>query len=214
MKYYVLGALLIGTSLFGQPDGRILPRPYIRADLGPAITEDPDTDFFPAVGSATLDLDPGIRFGVAGGAMFGEFFGLELETGWIINEIDSITGFDEVDGHVSQVPFLVNAMFQFKNPTGLTPFLGAGAGGSATGINLDDADAGGFEVDGSAGDVVFAWQAFGGLKYELNDHLSVGIIYKYFWSGDAEWEVEDTSQDIDFEGTRTHSISAVVSFSF
>jgi opacity protein-like surface antigen len=190
------------------------PRPYFRGDVGPAITEDIDASFFPGVGSVTLDLDPGMRFSVAGGATFGDYFGLELETGWMFNEIDSISGFNDVDGYLTQVPFLVNAMFQFKNNTGLTPFIGAGAGGSATGINLDDADAGTFDVDGSAADVVFAWQVFAGLKYELNENLSVGLMYKYFWSDDGEWDVEDTAQDIQFEGTRTHSISAVVSYRF
>jgi OmpA-OmpF porin, OOP family len=214
MKCCILVGLLIATCVFGQPEGRIEPKPYVRGDLGVAITEDADASFFPGVGSVTMDLDPGIRFSAAGGALFGDYFALELETGWIINEIDSITGFNDVDGYVSQVPFLLNARFEFRNNTGLTPFIGAGAGGTATGINLDDADAGTFDVDGSAADVVFAWQAFGGLKYELNENLSVGIIYKYFWSDDAEWDVEDTTQDIIFEGARSHSISAVVSYKF
>lgn len=216
MKYYIPAGVLFATSLclLAQPQGRLEPRPYVRGDIGPVLTEDVDADFFPGAGSVTLDLDPGVRFGVAGGALFGDFFGLEFETGWILNEIDSITGFDDVDGWVSQVPFLVNATFQFKNNSGLTPFIGAGAGGAAIGINLDDAESGAVEVDGSASDVVFAWQAFGGLKYEINHNLSVGLIYRYFWSDDGEWDVEDTGQDIEFDGGRSHSISAIVSYSF
>ena len=214
MKYYLLAGLLSATCAFGQGQQRVEPRVYFRGDIGPAITEDADADFFPGAGSVTMEFDPGIRLSVAGGATFGDFFGLELETGWILNEIDSMTGFTDVDGYLSQVPFLLNATLQFRNTTGLTPFFGAGAGGTVTGINLDDADAGVFDLDGSAADAVFAWQAFGGLKYELNDNLSVGIIYKYFWSDDAEWDVEDTTQDIIFEGARSHSISAVVTYRF
>jgi opacity protein-like surface antigen len=214
MKYYVLAIALSATCVFGQPQGRVEQRGYIRGDLGPAITEDADADFFPGAGSVTLDLDPGMRFSVAGGALFGDYFALEVETGAIFNEIDSITGFDDVDGYVSQVPFLLNAAFEFKNNSGLTPFIGAGAGGVAIGINLDEAESATVELDGSAGDVVFAWQAFGGLKYEINENFSVGLVYKFFWGDDAEWEVDDTSQDIEFEGTRTHSISAMVSYKF
>lgn len=214
MKYYVLAFALIATCAFGQGREPAQIRPYVRGDVGPALTDDVNASFFPSVGSVTLDLDPGMRFSVAGGAEFGPFFALEFETGWTFNEIDSITGFNDVDGFVSQVPFLVNVILQFKNNTGLTPFVGAGAGGSAVGIDLDDADAGLVELDGTAGDVVFAWQAFGGLKYYINDNFSVGVVYKYLWSNDGEWEVEDTSQDIEFDGARSHSISAVVSYSF
>lgn len=218
MKYYLLAVVLSANCAFGQGRAGFEPRVYFRGDIGPAITDDMGARFPSSfgLGSATLDLDldPGMRFSVAGGAEFGDFFALDLETGWILNEIDSITGFDDVDGYVSQVPFLVNATFQLRNKTGLVPFIGAGAGGSASGINLDDADSATVELDGSAGDVVFAWQAFGGLKYELNDHLSVGLVYKYFWSDDGEWDVDDDSQDIRFEGARTHSISAVVSYRF
>lgn len=214
MKYYLLISTLIATCAFGQGRARVEPRGYFRGDIGPAISEDMGADFFPGVGSVTLDLDPGMRLGVAGGAEFGGFFALEFETGFIINGIDDIPGFIDVDGYVSQVPFLVNAIFQFRNNTGLTPFIGAGAGGSATGINLDDADALAVEVDGYASDVVFAWQAFAGLKFELNENLSVGIMYKYFWSDDGEWEVDDSIRDIEFEGMRSHSISAVVTFTF
>ena len=214
MKYYVLAIALSATSVLGQPQGRIEPRGYIRGDVGPAITDDADANFFPGAGSVTLELDPGMRFSVAGGALFGDYFALEFETGWILNEIDSITGFDDVDGYVSQAPFLINAVFEFRNNTGLTPFIGGGAGGAAIGIDLDEAESALVEVDGSAADIVFAWQVFGGLKYELNEHFSVGLVYKYFWGDDAEWEVDDTSQDIEFEGTRTHSISAMVSYKF
>lgn len=214
MKYCILLGVLSATCVFAQPRGSIEPRGYVRGDFGIALTKDADVSSFPGVGSARLDLDPGIRFSVGGGATFGDYFALEAETGWIINEIDSITGFDDVDGWVSQVPILVNAVFQFKNNTGVTPFIGGGVGGAAVGINLDDAVSSTVRVDGAAADFVFAWQGFGGVKYDINEHLSVGVIYKFFWTDDAEWEVEDTARDIRFEGTRTHSISAVVSYRF
>lgn len=213
MKYCILIVVFCATCVFGQ-QGRIQPRPYVRGDLGPSIVEDSDADFFPGSGSVSLELDPGIRFGVAGGAFFGDYFSLELETGWIINEVDSISGFTDVDAWLFQAPLLVNGMFQFKNNTGLTPFLGAGAGGNVLGIEIDDADSPSVSLDGDESDFVFAWQVFAGLKFEINNNLSVGIIYRYLWSDDAEWEVDDTAQDIEFDGAKTHSISAMVSYSF
>lgn len=216
MKYYVLAVLLCGTCVFAQPQpGRLEPRPYVRGDFGVSIVEDSDANFFPgSLGKVTLELDPGVRFSVAGGAMFGDIVGLELETGWLINEVDSITGFTDVDAWLYQIPFLVNVNFQFKNRTGLTPFIGGGAGGAAVGIDIDDADSPTVHLDGSEGDFVFAWHVFGGLRYEINDQLSVGLIYKFMWTDDAEWDVDNTAQDIHFDGTRTHSISAIVSYNF
>ena len=77
-----------------------------------------------------------------------------------------------------------------------------------------DAISGSVFVNGTASDVVFAYQAFGGLKYEINDRLAVGVIYKYFASGDPEWDVRRSGENISFKGTHTHSVSAVVTFRF
>lgn len=215
MKYcFVLLMLGVTAALSAGQSGASGGGPYLRVGLGAALTENTDAENFPGVGQTRLDLDAGLHLSVAGGVMFGDFFGLELETGCMVNEIDTISGFDEVDGYVAQLPFLVNAVVQLRNRTGLTPFIGAGAGGAASGIHLDNADSGSFQVEGSAGDVVFAWQLFGGLKLALGEHLSLGILYKYFGTGDAGWDLEDGSQDISFDGARSHSISAVVNFSF
>ena len=213
MKYCILIVLFCATSVFAQ-QGRIQPRPYVRGDLGPSIVEDTDAEFFPGAGSVSLELDPGIRFGVAGGAFFGDYFALELETGWSINEVDSISGFNDVDAWLYQAPLLVNGMFQFKNNTGLIPFFGAGAGGNIVGIDIDDADSPTLELDGDESDFVFAWQVFAGLKFEINNNLSVGLMYRYLWSDDVEWEVDNSAQDIEVDGVRTHSFSAAVRYSF
>ena len=180
MKYYALLGVLCSTCAFAQQHGRVEPRPYLRGDLGFAITEDMDVtldpSFVPATGgNVKMDLDPGSRFSVAGGAMFGDFFGLELETGFMYNEIDSISGFTDVDGWITQVPFLANAMFEIRTKVGLTPFIGGGAGGVGVGLDLDDADSPTVSLDGWESDFVFAWQVFGGLRYEINENLSVGL---------------------------------------
>jgi opacity protein-like surface antigen len=199
MKYYFLLLILSVTAITaaeqggGSGGGR-----YVRVGLGAAFTENAEANFLLA-GERGLELDPGFHLSVAGGVMFGDFFGLELETGFILNGISSISGFDNVDGYVVQVPFVANAVGQFRNRTALTPFIGAGAGGSLSISQVDRANSSVFEVEGSDAEVVFAWQLFGGLKYDLAEDLSLGILYKYFGTGD---------------GARSHTISAAVSFSF
>ena len=216
MKNYILAGVLGAGCVLSQAWGqeRIEPRPYIRGNFGLAITEDADVHAFPGAGDVRFDFDPGIHFNFAGGAMFGDYFALEAETGFIINEIDSISGFNDVDAWLSQVPLLINMRFEFKNQTGLTPFVGAGAGGAIIGISIDHARSSTTSLDGDDADWVFAWQAFGGVKYELNDQLSVGVMYKYFWADDAKWQVEGGFPDIRFDGTRSHLISAVVNYKF
>jgi len=77
--------------------------------------------------------------------------------------------------------------------------MGAGGGGSISAVNLDNANSGVFEVEGTDAEVVFAWQVFAGLKYHLGERLDLGVMYKYFATDD---------------GAQSHSISAMVSFGF
>src|SRR5687768_15677999 len=83
MKYCFLLLMLSVTAVIA--DG-----PYFRAGLGAALTENADADDFPLVGQTRLDLDAGFHLSAAGGMMFGDYFGLELETGFIVNEIGDI----------------------------------------------------------------------------------------------------------------------------
>ena len=188
---------------------------YFRGDIGPAETEDTEVrSFVGPVSAAKIEFDTGVRVGAAGGYSFCPWFALEAEIGWVYNEIDTISGGIAADARVMQAPFLGNAVLQYKNPTGLTPFIGAGAGVSLSILQIDDATDGAVSVEGAAGDTVFAWQAFGGLRYDFNKRLGVGVMYKYLSTDDAEWDVEDTTQNIEFEGMQTHSISLVVNFQF
>jgi opacity protein-like surface antigen len=61
-------------------------------------------------------------------------------------------------------------------------------------------------------DIVFAWQAFVGLRYRFADNMSVGGGYKYFWADGATWDVEHTPNDIKSDHAAVHSI--VVDFTF
>jgi opacity protein-like surface antigen len=188
---------------------------YFRGDIGPAETEDTEVrSFVGPVSKVKIEFDTGVRVGAAGGYSFCPWFALEGEIGWVYNEVDTILGGIAGDARVMQAPFLGNAVLQYKNSTGLTPFIGAGAGVSISILQLDDATSGAVSVEGTAGDTVFAWQAFGGLRYDFNKRLGIGIMYKYLSTDDAEWDVQGAAQDIEFEGMQTHSLSVVVTFQF
>lgn len=186
---------------------------YLTADAGVALTDDVNAvvpTFGPAV-ATRLDLRPGVRLSVAGGWRVTDWFALEAETGVMGNGFDGVTG----NGAIAQLPLLANAVVRCHRLGKWEPFAGAGAGGAFSVLNLDKIQftGGGPVFDGSATDTVFAWQAFGGLRYRFNQRMSLGVAYKYLHTGDADWKVKGFAP-ISAEGASSHSLSAVFSIRF
>ena len=226
-----LGGVCVGcavvsvVSAHGQESG-----PYVKAEVGPTITEDVTLTDFLGLGGGKIEFDPGMRFGIGGGYSFADFVAIGGETGFSFNYIDSISGNfrGEGDSSIGQVPLLANVVFKLPNRTGLVPFAGAGAGLSFPYFYADDivfdptpgSPGNGDEtiVDGSESDVVFAWQAFAGLKYALNDRMSLGLAYKYLHAESPEWEAEDVFTGLDSEisigDLKTHAVTFIFTFKF
>jgi opacity protein-like surface antigen len=177
---------------------------YFDANVGVALAEDVELkSFIVPTRGVDLELDPGPRLSVAGGYNFCSYFGLQAETGFIFNEIDGSDG----DAVLSHVPLLLDAVFRYDKPNSrFVPYIGAGAGGDFSSISFDDARFGGGWVDGSDSSLVFAWQVFAGLRFKLNDRMSIGGGYKYFDADGAEWDVEHTSGDIETDRAKVHSV--------
>ena|SRR5687767_13562550 len=98
-------------------------------------------------------------------------------------------------------------VFRLENPSPLIPFIGAGAGGVVSSLDIDDLGA-----DDTDTDVVFAWQAQAGLHYRISDNMSAGITYKYLGIGNPEFDIEDASVELD--EAHNHSILASFNWSF
>jgi len=203
-----------GVSLLALPDTARSQGFYLKGDTGVAFSEDVDVRRFlgPAPG-VKIDLETGGRFSVAGGYNFNDWIGVQLETGVIYNEIDSITGAGNVEGSLSHVPLLASVVLRYDKPNcPVVPYVGIGMGGDSSSIWLDDVRVGAFVVDGSDAELVFAWQAFAGLRYRINQHMSVGGGYKYFYAEGAEYDVEDIAADIELGKAQVHSF--VVDFTW
>ena len=180
---------------------------YFRGGIGPALTQETDmTEFFGPT-SQRVKFDAGVRLNLAGGFQVADWVAVELETGFLANSIKSISGSGNPDADVVNVPFMVNGVFQFRLDSGFTPYVGAGAGFSAVVLNLNDTTINGIRLDGSDSDLVFAAQIIAGFRYEFNDRMSVGAAYKFFVTGDPEWEVQGGGT-IGFDSIRTHSLTA------
>jgi opacity protein-like surface antigen len=194
---------------------------YIKGDVGGNLTQDADLkEFFGPVAPGTkVKFDPGFRFGVAGGYQATDWFAAEAELGCMENSIDSITGASHVhDAWFVNVPFLVNAKFQWPNRTLLTPYVGAGAGFSVSILDVDHISLNGTSLHGDNSDTVFAYQAFAGLRYKLNDRMGLSLEYRYFVADEAEWKADFTSNTFSdtmrLGRTQTHALSLAFDFKF
>lgn len=203
MKHTIRTLGLVGiccTALLGLPQLGQSQNFYLDANAGVALADDVDLRRFlvPTRGTE-LELDPGARLSVAGGYNFCPTFGVQLETGFIHNSVDGSDG----DMSLGHVPLLADVVFRYDQPDSKwVPYAGAGAGGDLSIISLDHVGG----VDGSDSDLVFAWQLFAGLRYKLNDNMSIGGGYKFYSANGATWDVEDSSGDIRTGRAQVHSI--------
>lgn len=223
-KHLLKAGLLAGCALAATgaaaADGEATSRLYIRGGLGAALSEDTElTEFFgEAVDNNKVKLDTGFRLDAAVGYRVTDWFAAEGELGVVFNTVDSVEGSTDADDlSFTQAPFLVNVVFQWPNRTRLVPYIGTGGGGSVNVINGDNFTLGGTTLDGSAGGFTWVYQAFGGLRYQINPQMSAGIAYKFSVTGDVEWEVDSiigATETARMNGITTHSISAVFTFRF
>jgi len=215
MKASVCSALLLSASILpalfpahsqaGEDSGV-----YFNADLGGTVAESTRLKEFPdAPPGGKVEFHPGVRLGMGAGYRFNDWLSAGGETGFLIN------GVKGADISLTQVPLLANVEFRMPNKSPLVPFIGGGPGVSVSVLSLDnDRLNNGSRVDGSTSDTVFAWQAYGGVRYKINDNMSVGVAYKYFGADAPTWDVRNTPQDIRFGKARVHSITASFSMGF
>lgn len=217
------GLLLSGAAAYAQGSGF-----YFKADLGGNVSEDVEIKEFLGLNipGAKLELDPGVRAGVGGGYNFTDWLAAEAEIGFVENEIHGVKGasYSIHDATLANVPFLLNARLQY--PMGrcpVTPYIGAGAGFSESIFDVDhlaiaDGSGNSVSIHGSDADAVFAWQAFAGVRYALNERMGLGIEYRYFEADSPSWHAEFTqgtaSDLLKLGKSHTHSLSVSFAYSF
>ncbi len=211
--------VLAGCCLgfFALPDIARAQGFYADVDVGVALAENVDLKRFivPTPG-ARIKLDPGARLSVAGGYNFCEYFGVQLETGFMANNVKSVTGAGNIDAALAHTPLLADVVLRYDKPDcKWVHYLGAGVGGDVSIIALDHVRApNGTVVDGSGSTAVFAWQAFAGVRYKFTDNISLGAGYKFFAADGASWDVRHTSGEISSDTARVHTLLVDFNFKF
>jgi opacity protein-like surface antigen len=220
-RLFLLSGLCSSTLLWtdsGWTQGMGL---YLKADAGANWTSDTELkEFFgPVTPGSEVEFDPGFRLGVAVGYDVTPFFAVEGQLGIFENYIDSITDAERVDAVFTQFPFLVNVRFQCPKHWCVTPYFGGGLGGSVGVIDADRITIGDTSMEGTeSSDTVFAYQAFGGLRFNIAPNMGVSLEYRYFHADGVEWESDiafgTASDEMRFGDTEVHAVSVAFEYKF
>ena len=212
------GSLLLATMAghCGPADGL-----YFKADLGGNVTKDIKLlEFFgPVAPGSRVRLDPGVRVGLTAGYDLCDWFGFEGEFGAYGNRISAVTDSQRRDScFFENAPFLANAKFHLPYYYRVSPYLGAGVGGSVSVLDVDHLEINDITLHGSSADVVFAWQAFAGLRFMINKHMGVAVEYRYFQADAPRWTADETfgttTDQVRFGHAYTHSASVAFDWRF
>ncbi|MDB6031359.1 MAG: putative outer rane channel [Verrucomicrobiales bacterium] len=190
---------------------------YFNADAGGTIAKDVNLrSFFGATPGEKVKFDPGVRFGAAGGYNFCPIGGIEFETGFMHNTVRRLgSGTGNGDAELSHVPLMANLVLRYdQGNCPVIPYIGAGAGGDISVVNLDHVTFNSVFADGSDATIQFAWQAFGGLRYKLNDKMSVGASYKYYRTDPASWEFAGVKDGIQIGRSEVHGFMVEFNMKF
>jgi len=191
MKTRIASLVAAGLIGVGAPAFAQSPEvgPYMRAAMGASFVKNVSvTEFYGPVPGGSMNLDTGIRFDVDVGYSFNKYIAAEMEFGWTFNDISSISGIYVSGGSYGNFPFLANVILQLPLANGrLIPYIGGGAGGTVGVVDADYISDPFVAISGSDSDVAFAYQGFAGLRFAFNEQMSVGIVYKYFGSGNTSY---------------------------
>lgn len=169
---------------------------FAGADLGGVVAQDSQLSRFANLSlNDRMEFGAGIGMDVYGGYAFNQYLAVGGTVGWTWNPINSIGGASVHDTSFSSVPFMANVVLQYPiAKTRIIPYIGAGVGGALTVFDSDGytryANGNSVTIYDAASDFVFAWQAFAGVRVELNDNLSVGIGYRYLWMDSSSYSFE------------------------
>jgi opacity protein-like surface antigen len=196
---------------------------YAQADVGGAVASDVDLKAFFGQGltpGAQISLDPGARFAIRGGYGLTDWLAAEVETGATINSIDTIStaGVADASGSLINVPLLFNVRLQVPEKNRFAPYAGAGFGFANTILTGDDIIIGATRFSGSVSDVVFAYQAFAGVRFALNERMGLSAEYHYFHTEASNMTADVISgvgsDTLKLGSTETHSFSIAFDWRF
>jgi len=191
---FMLGAALVIATASASLAQSYLPQgPYVRLEGGWSHPEDLSGSAVPGFGIGKGTRAEGYIAGIAGGYKW-QKWRIELDGDYSENGMKSGTHvFDGsgsqisgLSGNASNLSFMMNMYYDYNTGTRFTPYFGFGIG--ADRFNLDSVRTKALASNhtiANDSDIVFAYQPIVGISYLINDHMSVGLEYRYFSTTDA-----------------------------
>jgi opacity protein-like surface antigen len=213
----ILGFIaLLGIGLSAQAQGFYEETPessgYLEVDGGGVIAPDFTLTSFAGTSlhGAKASLDPGSRFDILGGWQLARDFSVELNSGVLFNSVDKVGGFPISPDHfdIWQTPLMVNLVYTIPTDSPFKIYFGGGGGGVFTSIDYRLTYYGHIRDT----DATFGYQALAGVKYQIGDHMEIGVGYKFMGTANHSWS--DGGIDITANAILSHAILATFTFQF
>lgn len=195
-----LAATAFATSAIAQ-DGAT----YVGAGLGlvkPKNTTVTDT------ASRSVKFENGTMGSLFVGYDYGSNWRSEIELSRRAADLDSVSGTNAV-GEMLATSLMANAIYDFDINSPLTPYLGAGIGGSK--VEFDNASPfGASSINDS--DTGLALQGIAGVSYMVNDNVDLFADYRYFTARNIDMNTA-AGNAASFDAA-THSVMVGLRFNF
>ena len=180
-----LAAVLVAVPA-SQAMAEMAPTPgwYAGVGLGPHF--EMDTTAKSAGGNRKIEFDPG--FGYYGSGGYAWDFGLRAE-GEVWHSranVVRVNGSTIHDGQLGNTDLFVNALYDFKTGSRLTPYVGAGVGVAFVTANNIGLMANNGLLDDTQTE--FAYQAIAGVSGMLDKHWSLTADYRYIGTTDPTFD--------------------------
>ncbi len=207
---------------------------YVKGGVGVTILEDYKVSFENEVGKfhfADEINKEGFTLNAAIGKEFENGFAAELELNYQESDADQFVTKEFVyeglkqnfkdplfDGRTSIQTFMINGLYNLKNRTQFTPYVGAGVGIAWIDIQVNDVTS-----YGKTSETNLAYQALAGIETEITKDFSILTGYRYLYAGEVTL-VDGVRIDTGFSFTnigaeitrevQSHSVEVALKYSF
>ncbi len=194
----LLCAIIITSVTFSDSFANYISSPYISAHAGYLFSD--DEEGADEISGFTQNNKSGYSYGAALGGEFYHNFRAEAEFTYRRNKTEGFDSDPEPGLSATVYSYMANVLYDFKNLTNFTPYIGGGLGIAHTKFN-DDND------NTSLTDTKPAYQGMAGIGYNINRHNTISAGYRYFAARDYENGPFTFSYD-------KHSVEAGYRFTF
>ncbi len=227
MKRFLPSLCIVSACLFTFGARAQLTEPWdFRFDIGGSIPQSANLKH----SSGELELNAGFTMNFALSYRLQPWLSVGPELGLNFNTVDSFAGYKPSSGaDLFQMPMMLNLMVEYPPDSRLRPFAGIGIGGVVSVLSSEYGYYSGYwyywEDYSTDTDVTWAAQAFAGIRYDLSDRMSVGLLYRFLATASQEWTFTEqywsdpwtyrsVRYDVEVDSIQNHSISLLFSWQF